>query len=519
MPAIVDTPGRTAAYHRLARRDRTRPYRWWRPLVEIAVAAVLFFALQAAWVVPFILINGKESIGRIADGTPTSMLVGFGALALTVPAAFVAAWASGRDVRALWSVERRFRWRYFLPGLAAFAAPGLLTLATDIAVYGAPPAPLDATFFWCVGIVLVLVPLQCLAEELLFRGVVVQSFGAWMRSPWLTYLLALPIFVVGHTAGGGGMVTIVVFALVASLLVHRTGGIELSVALHIVNNITVSYAGFSGLIDLDSARVLLPVVGQLGAFALALISLLFVGSKVAPMPTTDAHVRSLAHPTGDLLFNSTAGPEHGGVPVVAPWFAQTLGPQMHGWARTLPWVVTEETNEATTAELSNDHLRLTYTVHRGPEPSFMLRAVNEDEEPRRIQLALHPYWAVETASARVDGLSNEPYFDKVSGSEGTLDGALVFGGEVDSVVRTTSPCSLIDAHRTLTFRTHGTDHVVVWNPGPEECATAEGLADDDWTQFVCIEPALLGPDREGVTLQPGESAEIALTVSATGVGA
>ncbi|MGV0375346.1 MULTISPECIES: CPBP family glutamic-type intramembrane protease [Corynebacterium] len=518
MPAIVDTPLMIPAFHRLARRDRIRPYRWWRPLLEIAVAAALFVALQAVWVVAFILINGKESIGRIADGTPTSMLVGFGALAMTVPAAFAAAWASGRDVRALWSVERRFRWRYFLPALAVFAAPGLLTLGADIAIYGAPPAPLDPTFFWSVAIVLSLVPLQCLAEELLFRGVVVQSFGAWMRSPWLAYLLALPIFVVGHTAGGGGMLTIVVFALIASLLVHRSGGIELSVALHIVNNVTVSYAKFSGLIDLESARVLLSVVGQLGAFALALIALPIIGSKVAPMPTTDAHLRTLPHPTGDLLFNSSAGPEHGGVPVVAPWFAQTLGPQMHGWARALPWVITEETGETTTAELSNDRLRLIYTVRRGPEPAFTLRAVNEDEESRRIQLALHPYWAVDTARARVTGLADQPYFDKVAGEARRIDGDLAFGREVDSVVRTTNNCMLIDGHRALTFRTQGTDHVVVWNPGPEECAAADGLRADDWTRFVCVEPALLGENREGVELAPGASAELSLTVTATSGG-
>ena len=94
--------------------------------MEIAVAAFLFVALQAVWVVPFILLNGKEAVGKISDADPQSLLLGFGALAMTIPAAFVAAWASGRDVRALWSVERRFRFRYFLPALTVFAAPGLL---------------------------------------------------------------------------------------------------------------------------------------------------------------------------------------------------------------------------------------------------------------------------------------------------------------------------------------------------------------------------------------------------------
>ena len=503
------------AYHRLARRDRNRPYRWWRPLVEIAVAAFLFVALQAVWVVPFILLNGKEAVGKISDADPQSLLLGFGALAMTIPAAFVAAWASGRDVRALWSVERRFRFRYFLPALTVFAAPGLLSLLVDAFAFGAPPAPLDAMFFSCVAITVTLLPLQCLAEELLFRGVLVQSFGAWMRSPWPAYLLAVPIFAVGHTTGGGGMVTIIVFALVASLLVHRTGGIELAAALHIVNNATVAYGGFSGITALDSSRILLPVFAQLGAFILALIAVLIVGSKVAPMPTTDAHLRHLPHPTGDLLFQSAANPDHGGIPVVAPWFAQTLGPQMHGWANQLPWVRTAQVDGVTTAELTNDHLRLTYTVCTASDPSFTLRIDNLDDAPRRVQLALHPYWAVNATQANVTGLEGASYYDKVAGATRTVDGPIAFGEEVDRVVATSAPCTLADAHRTLTLRAHGTDHVVVWNPGPDVCARDESLGADDWASFVCVEPALLGPNRDGVILAPGESAEIGLDVTVT----
>ena len=83
------------------------------------------------------------------------------------------------------------------------------------------------------------------------------------------------------------------------------------------------------------------------------------------------------------------------------------------------------------------------------------------------------------------------------------------------MVSTTAQCSLIDAHRTLTFTTHGTDHVVVWNPGPEVCAHDESLGTDDWAGFVCVEPALLGENRDGVVLAPGESAEIGLDVHVT----
>ena len=215
-------------------------------------------------------------------------------------------------------------------------------------------------------------------------------------------------------------------------------------------------------------------------------------------------LRHLPHVSGDLLFNSAAGPEHGGIPVVAPWFATTLGSEMHGWAESLPW-----TPSGLGSELAHDGLRLHFTA-RGLE--FSLTCRNEDQSVRRVQLALHPYWAVDTRSASVSGVDGAEYFDKTDGQMKRFSGAVTFGDEVDFVFRTQSELLLHDAHRTLTLTPTGVDHMVVWNPGPVECAAAESLGDDDWLRFVCVEPALLGPERDGVDLAPGESVEIALKV-------
>ncbi|MDK7180070.1 hypothetical protein QP446_04730 [Corynebacterium riegelii] len=213
-----------------------------------------------------------------------------------------------------------------------------------------------------------------------------------------------------------------------------------------------------------------------------------------------ALVRHLPHPTGDLLFSSRVGAEHGGMPVVAPWFATTLGEQMHGWAESLPW---------DDGVLVHDGLRLEFFASG---LSFRLSCRNESDTVRRVQLALHPYWAVDTTSATVRGVDGAQYFDKTDGQLKRFCGEVRFGQEVDYVFATTSELLLIDAHRTLTLTPTGTDHAVVWNPGPVECAQAPGLGDEEWREFVCVEPALLGPERDGVDLQPGQEVEIGLRV-------
>ncbi|OFT85084.1 hypothetical protein [Corynebacterium sp. HMSC29G08] len=211
-------------------------------------------------------------------------------------------------------------------------------------------------------------------------------------------------------------------------------------------------------------------------------------------------VRHLPHPTGDLLFSSCVGAAHGGMPVVAPWFATTLGTQMHGWAESLPWH---------DGVLSHEGLRLTFTVE---DLTFRLSCRNESDTVRRVQLALHPYWAVDTESAAVRGVDGAQYFDKADGQLKRFRGDVTFGQEVDYVFATTSELLLADACRTLTLTPTGTDHAVVWNPGPVECANAPGLGDEEWRQFVCVEPALLGPERDGVDLRPGQNVEIGLRV-------
>lgn len=103
-----------APYHRLGLTERRKAFSSWRPAVAIAVVLVGFALLQVVWVVAAAAVLGLGWLDAFVndDGTdvdPTTMFVTYGAIAITAPVAFVAAWASGRRPRYVWSVEGRWR--------------------------------------------------------------------------------------------------------------------------------------------------------------------------------------------------------------------------------------------------------------------------------------------------------------------------------------------------------------------------------------------------------------------------
>ena len=212
----------------------------------------------------------------------------------------------------------------------------------------------------------------------------------------------------------------------------------------------------------------------------------------------------------------------GGVPVCWPWFGPgrggTLEP-MHGFVRTAPWQLVEESAREDTATFvhrvtsetaSSPHWPYRYAVQLrstlGRELEIALTTTNLSEEPFDYEEALHAYLVVgDVRQVRIDGLEGKSFFDKVSGTEREQGGPLTFTGETDAVFRTSDPVTLHDPvlGRRLVVTTEGASNLVVWNPWEAKAADIADLPDDDWTRFVCIEGA--NALENAVPLEPGES--------------
>ncbi len=235
-----------------------------------------------------------------------------------------------------------------------------------------------------------------------------------------------------------------------------------------------------------------------------------------------AHVTGAETRHGDLFYLSTASRSgvgesiRGGIPVIAPWFDDLLGREpAHGWARRSEWRIRSEAG-GFRASLGRDGtvLRL-YVMELTDGIHVELSALNESDEPRTVQLAFHPYFAVsDLLDTTVTGLEGLPLLDRPTGETTRGDTPLRFTDEEYDRIALGSPAvTITDTARRITLTSDGADSTVVWNPGREKAASMSDIGDGEWQRFLCVEPALLGGEQQGVTLAPGEDTSLGMTVS------
>lgn len=223
--------------------------KWWRPLLEFVLLALLVVAFTLAVAVPTGFVAGHFGLD-IFDEASTDPLVSLLQVlfvAVLLPTPFIAARVVGRKPRALHSIEGRFRWgvagRAFAVVLAVYG--GLVAFET--VVFGADGVSVGRREALLLVAFVVLVPLQAAAEEYVFRASLPQILGQWNAPAWLCYILPAIGFVASHVYNWVGLVDIAIFALCAALLTWRTGGVEAAIMLHAVSNTVVFSYGAIGV--------------------------------------------------------------------------------------------------------------------------------------------------------------------------------------------------------------------------------------------------------------------------------
>jgi glucose-6-phosphate 1-epimerase len=101
---------------------------------------------------------------------------------------------------------------------------------------------------------------------------------------------------------------------------------------------------------------------------------------------------------------------------------------------------------------------------------------NTGEQDFDFACALHTYYALEA-------------FEHTA-LEGLEAGALYFSEKLDNIYRAPSELMLLHTGAgALRLQQQGFTEFVVWNPGAEGAAALADMADEEYRQFVCIEPA------------------------------
>lgn len=261
-PATSQAPGTpgTYYYHRLFRTSpRTR---WWKPLAAFGVfglVSIVFIALFSL----LYLVSGGLPDATVNPTTPGNALYVFGIIIVLLPATLIALAPFRLPMRTLISVTGHFRWKWLglmvVISLIMFFGAGIIGQVIDGTLSPSTWTPAPAfvespkAIILAVVLILIVIPLQSLTEEIVFRGFIMQTIGTWVKNPIPAVVVSSLLFAAAHTYGGWTIVGVFLFGVLSAYMAIRTGGIEASFAMHAINNMYATFTGFyiHGEISMD----------------------------------------------------------------------------------------------------------------------------------------------------------------------------------------------------------------------------------------------------------------------------
>lgn len=252
---------------------RGRTFRWWRPLLVFLLCFVFAFIAQIALAIVGIVIkmamggDPMDFVNNLALTGPMDALtfayVGAG-LAALIPSAMFASWiVNGVRPRFLSSVAGGLRWSWLARCLVITVPIFAAYLAINFAI-GWDHGPKPPQWVALLILVVIAIPFQSAGEEYVFRGLILQNVGAWIRHPLAAFIVAgIPAVALFALAHGGFdpwvLADLSAFAIAACIVTWRTGGLEAAIALHATNNIllmicTILFGGWAGAFVSESTQ-------------------------------------------------------------------------------------------------------------------------------------------------------------------------------------------------------------------------------------------------------------------------
>ena len=232
-----------------------KTYRWYKPILVAILTGVFYFMgsfVNTILVFLMELINGSETSVLSAltlkgyDGfntytAPGAIATEGGVVWMLIALIIATKIVKDRPFHSYSSSSGKgWSWgiffKCFFPALLICGGP---IAVNNVLIEGKVGAPQ----FTIAGLVLctILGPLQCVAEEYVFRGLFMQTFGSWFKVPIIAIVLQTAIFASAHPYNFIGVLEIWVAGIGLGIIAWLAKGLESSCAYHIVNNMTVFY--------------------------------------------------------------------------------------------------------------------------------------------------------------------------------------------------------------------------------------------------------------------------------------
>ena len=248
------------------------PYKWFKPLLTGLLMLAFYFVFGAVITFISIMIAANQGVNlmeSLKGGYDTmdaysvyGALASVGGVAAFLPALLLAnRIVNSRSFSSYSSSRGGFSFGVFfktLCGAMVFLGIPLVifTLLTD--KFSGNVKFTIAGFITCI----ILVPLQCCAEEYVFRGLTMQAFGSWIKIPVIAIILQSLFFAAAHPYNVIGVISVALMGVALGVCAYITNGLEASCAAHIVNNlVSFLFAGFGfGAVQTDVDVISMVVV-------------------------------------------------------------------------------------------------------------------------------------------------------------------------------------------------------------------------------------------------------------------
>lgn len=243
---------------------RAPRWRWWKPPLALLAAGVTWLVLNTIAALVGMIADGTDLVAAARTGTlrlgPWGFLGNNVGVALAIGVAMLTQWLFfGQRPRWLSSVAGRLRW-WWLAVSAAVVLPVWAMLLGAEYLLGGLPSDIRTrpyTVLLIAGIVLT-TPVQAAGEEYLIRGLELRLVASYFRNERLGWAAGATVsavtFTLLHAAADPWLnVYYFSFGLVAAWLAWRTGGLEASIVIHVVNNVLgealMPFTDFSDMFD------------------------------------------------------------------------------------------------------------------------------------------------------------------------------------------------------------------------------------------------------------------------------
>lgn len=226
-------------------------YKWFKPILVALVGFgfYLVFSFVLSIIGGIFAFNQGYDIQKLFTGgydamdsyTPLGALLSLGTIAVFIPALMLGnRIINYRPFSSYSSSRGGFSLSVFFKCLLVAAI--VVSLPIGLSDYLTDGKTGD-TRFTVFGFILctVLGVLQCCAEEYMFRGLVMQAFGSWIKVPVIPILIQTVFFAMLHPYNLTGVIAVAILGVMLGFCAVITKGLEASCALHIANNMTAFY--------------------------------------------------------------------------------------------------------------------------------------------------------------------------------------------------------------------------------------------------------------------------------------